>query len=1184
MPLTRDQREAVTRIGDDLCVVAGAGTGKTRVLVDRYVNLLSKGDLSTDQIAAITFTEKAAAEMLGRVRRACDLLSRRARTAALRRLWLSRRDSLTASSITTIHAFCAQLVRQFPVEAEVDPSFQIADEAVLRPLLDASVHGTVRRLLDADGPDVRRVVRSYRLTTLTKLLARAVTLRARVLDTAGVLDEPSEAVLGRLREAVEAALGSSIDAMLDTLQREAGLVRASAGGAEDRAEIARQETVEALDMLEPGQPLAIRQDGLHALGAISLRGGSARKWPSPELLKEVKEGIGRLRDAARKVVADCDVTDPSAWPAELEVSRSLMRVAMEAVEDFARAKAGQGVLDYEDLLLKTRDLLRHHPRTRAALASRYRQVLVDELQDTDALQAEILNLLLSDTPGETFSPRPGTFFGVGDPKQSIYRFRGADVGVFRHMARSLGAQGVVRLSKTFRFHQGLAGVTNTVFGRVLGEDFSPLEADRSESPPVSAEVLLAAGGDRLLADDTRRREAARVARRIRELVESEEAGFGDIAILMHRQTQSFRYEDALSHLEIPFYVVRGRRFYEQQEVRDVLTALQAIRSPGDSLSVSSLLRGPLFGMSDEGLYQLCRFGAPGEALYSDAARAPLSPADRVKVTRAAAWLAHFAERAGRVGVAELVEEVLFHGPGGPGATDRSSHGGLAHVMLPNFLGDRRYANLRRLVEMARRQEREGSGRLEEFIQSIELSIGRGVREAEAPASEEGKGAVLLMTVHRAKGLEFPFVFLINADAGRQPKAEPFYLSASLGLAPCCPDRPVDARRPAAYTVLRHHDARQEADEFARLFYVGATRAQERLFVTGSQNISPGSWLDILGSGIGVDLRAEPVGRRPVDLADGANVVVDVADTEPLKPGRPRLRGVVASLCRDGDVDEASLARLRARKGAAQVAARLTARIAPVAEDRSRVSVSATALSDYARCPAAFHLRHVLRLQDLPARGAAERRSPDGAAIGDLVHRYLATADFGRPLVDDKAVSQLVTQDPRIPAGRREQAEQRILGLLNNLVATGLPAKLAAAKTVVREVPFLLVRHGVTVEGRLDLLYQDGSGAWSLVDYKTDDIGPEGVENHAAGNKTQLIVYAEAAEGFLKSTLKSSCFVFLTPGTIWYMEHRPDPDSLGPIFEGIRRGRFEPADPCADGCVYRPACPHMRSAQCPVRPA
>jgi ATP-dependent helicase/nuclease subunit A len=1155
--------------------VAGAGTGKTRVLVERYLRLLETEKLWPEDIAAITFTEKAAAEMMSKIRTACAERAATATTEASRQLWTERRDRLEAGLVSTIHGFCASLIRQHPVEAGVDPRFAIITDADQRQLLTDCLHATVRRLLDEDNADLLAMARAYGLRRLVQMLGIAVSRRSAVGRAASVLDCSVDEMVDRLRREVERVSGQGLDGVLQSCEPQVGLLQASRGQEGDRLETARVQATESLAMMAAGQPLAVRLDGLRVLAGVDLRGGSKKAWFSAELMASVKLAIDTLREAAREALKQCDISDSSHWPEEVELARSVLRTALAATEDYHRAKVERSVLDYDDLMIVARDTLRDHPGVRQACGRRFRQVMVDELQDTDELQMEIVQLLLGDE-AETFAPRPGSFFGVGDPKQSIYRFRGAEVAVFRRVAEALGRRGgTLPLSRTFRFHRGLTGVTNSVFAPLLGEDFAALDSDRTDTPPVSMEVLLtSSGGEKQAAEDGRFREAARIAHRIRRLVDEEGLRFADVAILMHRQTTSYPYEDALARLGIPFFAVGARRFYEQEEIRDAVAALQVLRNPGDESAVAALLRGPLFALSDDGLYRLCRQGRLPEAIHDPAAWQSLSPQDADKAARAKRWMEHFAGRVGRVGVARLVEEVIFDGPGG-------SQGGLAHVLLPGFLGERRYANLRRLMDKARQADAAGGARLESFLESLESGVGEGVEEAEAALSAEGADVVRLMTVHKAKGLEFPCVILANADAARLARSETLYLSATLGLAPCRPDRRRNAVDSAAYTLLRAEDRVEEEQEFRRLFYVAATRAKDRLIVSGSQPVRSGSWLARLSQSFGTDLNDEVEGSRTVCVAPGANVLIDTAPCEPAPLSPRRVTGRLGHLFSRGELVPGAVKKQLAARVPAAARRIAELAVAKVRPDFSRPMITATALADYERCPALFYYRHGLRMGEPPRPASVSQPTSAGpsvpaTAIGDVVHQYLCEADFTRQQADRAVLVRLTSQHPAVTPKLREAAVSAAESIVNKFLAMPLAEDIARSTEVLREAPFVLMRQGVTISGTIDLLYRNASDEWVLVDYKTDLIRPEEVQKRAEASRMQVAVYVEAVSEFLGTVLKNACLAFLRPGIIWYMKGHGDGEPLKALLSRLCQGEFPQQEACTEDCAYHPLC--RRSGQ------
>jgi ATP-dependent helicase/nuclease subunit A len=1173
--LTPEQREAVTRTHDSLCVVAGAGTGKTRVLIARYLELLDSGLASPGEIAAITFTDKAAAGMVVRLRSECRRRADEAGDATERQLWRDRRDQLAAGTIATIHSFCQGLVRRYPVEAGVDPMFSLVTGVAQQQLAKGAVLGSIRRLLEADDASLHAVVRAYGLGALRTMLASALKRRAAVMPAIAALQKSPSELLAALQAEVEATTDLEIKQLLASHSRPSGLIRAVRGADGDLAENARLQAAEALAMLTGGKTVGERLDGLRALGDIRLSGGSKKAWASGEMLAEVKDALKAVREAARMILTSCDVTDPSEWPAEIELLQHLTRVVAATFEDYESAKRAEGLLDFDDLLLKARDLLAAYPDTCKELSRKYRHVLVDELQDTDPLQVEVVCLLLGTERGKAFCPPAGSFFGVGDPKQSIYRFRGADVEVFRQIAASLPGDSVIPLTRTFRFHQGLADVTNTVFEPLLGDDFVAMDSAREDAPPeISAEVLLATCDPGDSAHERRTHEAARIARRIRDLVDTGGVAYRDIAILMHRQTQSYPYEEAMAALGIPVYVVGGRRFYEQEEIRDAVTALRVIRNPGNLLALASWLRGPLVGVSDEALVHLCRDGDLHETLFDDSALAALLPSDVAKVQRGCRWLEAFTGRAGRVGIGQLIEEIAFTGL--PDTDGRNDLPTLAHVLLPSFLGERRYGNLRRLLEKARAFDLAGGTRLEDFLESVETGIEEGMEESEASLASETADCVLLMTVHKAKGLEFPYVILANTDAARPISRPPFRVSSAFGVVGRRPDRQLGGSVPALYTVMQAREVASETEEFKRLFYVAATRARERLIVSGSQKISRDSWLQWLGESLTCSLDEEPAGCREITVHACGNIVIDVGQAEPVPQGGGAWRGKVASLFADGLVDGAVLGEFRARPVAKTVREEVAHGMATVAPEALPLRLSATAIADYAQCPARYYLRRVVGLQDVPPPGGGSAAGAVAAnVIGDLVHHYLRDVDLSRQAVDENLLGILVRQESRIPANHRPEATSRVNGLVNSYHGMALSAELREARQVLREVPFVLDMQGVTITGVIDLLYQDSEGRWSIVDYKTDAIDAKDADNHAEAYRDQLNVYRVAAQDFLQESLRDTCLAFLRPGIMWYMNGESARAAVASVCERIRFRQFDPRDDCTEACAYHRWCKQHR---------
>jgi len=657
--LTEAQRRVVTPLDENFCVTSGAGCGKTRVLVERYIYFLDQDrDLSLGRLAAITFTENAAAEMRGRIREAClgqIAAARQANDRVRLDRWLQRYWDVDIAPVNTIHGFCAALLRGWPIEAGVDPQFAVLDETGAAFLQMDVVAAVVEDLLAAEDADLLAVLEHFRLDAARDIL---------------------RTVIGEKRE---------------VLRRVAG-------------------------------PVMARGD------------------------EEILAGLKK---------------------------QAFYRTACRAIEAYEAAKRERSALDFEDLQTRTRDLLTSNPRVLERCRTRFRAILVDELQDTNLLQFEIVDLLTSGPRGRRKEAplRPGALFGVGDPKQSIYRFRGAEVEVFQKATGRVPPAGRRGLTESFRLHPGTAALVNHLFGRLMGQAYEPIEGRHRQVNHDVAELIHVVDPDEpkgFRADRGHTEEARALAARIEEIVRTggvnvwdddreaaRPARYGDIAILLRRTTHLHVYEEALQRRGVPYYVVAGRGFYKQQEVLDVIHVLRVLDDPADDLHLAGVLRSPLFAVSDEGLYRLSRLGPSLRASLPAAAEAEaVHEEDRRGLARAARLLPEWTAEKDRLGLAALVDRVVFES-------------GYAAAGVGRFGGERAYANLRQMVELARQFERQGLSALGDYVDYVTDFMQSEMRAEQAAVQAAEGDTVRLMTIHKAKGLEFPVVVL--PDLGYAPR-------------------------------------------------------------------------------------------------------------------------------------------------------------------------------------------------------------------------------------------------------------------------------------------------------------------------------------------------------------------------------------------------------------------------------
>ncbi|MBZ0298908.1 MAG: UvrD-helicase domain-containing protein, partial [Anaerolineae bacterium] len=896
MNLTREQQRAIMTHDRNLIVVAGAGSGKTRVLVERYLALLdAHPDWPLNALVAITFTRKAAQEMRDRVRRALEDRLSQAVSEKEQQVWAGRLASMESARIDTIHGLCTTLLRANAAEAGLDPDFGVMDAVDAAILLDTVIDDEMGRLVEENDPA---------LALFSEYDRRAIVDVLRSFATTPLPD-----LSGNLLQGWHAAWEYAASESVSRLRANETFLAAAqwqpAGGwPENDKLLGIWEACWPLlaDVSNPEMPIATCLDCLNELGdRIKVNLGSAANWGGKDGLAEAKDQLKLIRERARSAAAE--IGDPPG-PLDERAAQLLplwVRLIGRVQGAYTAAKQQEGQLDFDDLERLACDLLNDHEavRLRYRLAE-FKHLLVDEFQDTNAAQWTIVQALAD-------PQQPGSLFVVGDPKQSIYAFRGADVRVFletrQHLTAIGGAGAEIALARSFRTHQPLVDCFNAIFGRILTRDPSgpvyayetdlgaPMDAHRQEPPdprPPLAFVLVDASKseDGLRSDDFRRWEAYEIAVRLRDMVANQtpvfdrETGatrplaYGDAALLFQSTSQITLYEDVFKALGLPFVTVAGRGYYNRPEVWDLLNLLKALYNPADNLALASVLRSPLFGLSDDALLALRRVqDAEGRRVpLSQALHQPeVVTADELELLEfAAETLDHLAALAGRVTISELLRAAL------------AQTGYLATLTgLPD--GARRRGNVEKLLAKADSSGKITLGAFEQYLSDLSA---REVREGEALLDNEG--AVTLMTVHSSKGLEFPVVVLVDASWERGARGgDAVILDPDAGL--CCKVYDPEADKldkPFAYRFAEGRVGLRETAERKRLLYVAATRAQDYLLVGGQvrQNREgvwrAGGWLDWLLEALELKPHLETPGAQAIVRAWGA-VQLDRCDHPPV---------------------------------------------------------------------------------------------------------------------------------------------------------------------------------------------------------------------------------------------------------------------------------------------------------------
>ena len=874
LPDADDRRTALGDHPRSLLVEAGAGTGKTAILAGRVVLLLAAG-IRPRNIAGVTFTELAAGELLLRVRAfVTELLAGEIpvdlRVALSGGLSASQHahltqaaDTLDEITCTTIHGFCQRLIQPYPVEADIDPGAVVMDgnqaDLVFREIVDGwlfdELDGDAGGLLALMMVEDTVATRSLTDVVLTHLRRHrklespvAQPAAGRIASFRATSDAFSACVAtGEVQEADSGAMAERFAAMA------AELIDGPPG-----------DDVSALLQIVRLQPGPVLHTQKRAFRAFRMKG----KWEAAA----GKAGLSKVtgtriyHEAQQRHEACKDAWDALQQAAAAGIVAALIDELQPALQRYQTYKRSTGLLDFDDLLFAARDLLRAHPDVRGALAERFTHLLVDEFQDTDRVQAEIFWRLCSEPPTDADGDwtdlrlRPGALFLVGDPKQAIYRFRGADVAAYllgREALLAGPSGGVVTVRTNFRSQAPILAYVNDRFAAPLAEasgqpGFAPLAAYQPTSdgtPCVAAlEVHAATPDERPSIDDQRTREADAVADlctrligsaivRDRETGERRTCRPGDIALLAPVGTDLWRYEEALERRQLPVATQAGKGYFRRQEVQDLIALTRVLADRRDTLALGALLRGPLVGLTEEELLDIVHAMPPSDDAPD---RLP-----RLDLAVAAEAIPHLLAR-------ETIATLQ--------ALGRQAHGTTPHQLLAQAVdalrvravliqrhagqAERALANVDRYLGLSRHYALRGLRAFAEAMTAAWTDASRAV-EGRPDAQEE---AVALYTMHAAKGLEWPIVVPINAMTAANPPDAAFTLAGRFHAT-------VFGVRPTGYAAARDAETEELKRERVRLWYVAATRARD-LLVLPRPDVPPRR--DAWSALVDLDLAALPV--------------------------------------------------------------------------------------------------------------------------------------------------------------------------------------------------------------------------------------------------------------------------------------------------------------------------------------
>lgn len=1074
-----------------MIVSAGAGTGKTYVLVNKYLDLLTQygagsphpsGRISVLNILALTFTDKAASEMKERLRTGLG-----GREGAF---WERARREFLVAPVQTFHSFCAGVLREFAFDAGLEPSFGVIDERESTRILTQALEDLIHT--PRHDEKIRPLVTVLSLTgshTLEKMLRSLYAHRDEADQFFWRLENQEEELISRWQDEICRFREEQVSSFR-TSPGFSRLIRSLTAFSQVKI-AAGDKVMDSLLALLPHLEEMERAGSADQFFAAADRflgirfpGGKNTNWP-PEILEELRTDRRTLTDLIKKEIHPFSKL---AFSPEHPFGALELRFLHDLGEVFSRyctrvdeEKTRSGGLDFTDLIRHTRRLFRTNPDVARYYRDRFEYILIDEFQDTDPAQFEIITTIIG-AP----SPKTRGLFIVGDPKQSIYLFRDADVTRFREawdLITGPCAGTAIPLDVCFRSSPDVVRFVNILFSRIFRDPhrawefaYDPLEVceDRRDHEGTISLMLISA--------DSGSSEFDAVAIRIGEMVNSgipvsvqgprdevnnrtfqtRPVSFGDIAILLEGRTHLGLLIHALGSRGIPYYIHKGSGFYARQEILDLISLLSVLCRPHDDIHLAGLLRSPYFGISDADLLRISR--RPGQTFLEKLAHGASEDHSLLMVyTQLSGWI----RKAGRVRLVPLIRSVL----------DESGilavYGGMqdcAQII----------ANIEKFLTLVQGREEKGRYLLADLVTDLQDALIRDEDEGEAMIDDPDRNAVTIMTIHGSKGLEFPVVFVPELSGSPQMTREPILLDSSrdlMGIVLVNPEHEYERTKTPVYTILKQNLDERLLAEKKRLLYVALTRSSDHLVMSGTYNKdlpdgSKNTRLDWILSSLGIS--AHSLQQGWIDLQDESGAVV-------------RVQIICPSLSEAGEKPGPDPVRLpegiRSSPGLFSTPSRS-------ATPPPRLSWPVTRVS--------------AMIPDLPGY-RMEPGEKGGVVLGSAIHDVLR-GRAAQTVIDEFGIS-----DP----------EQQALLRSVHTNFWSLPG-LAGVRKIFREQAVTMPVFGFSLTGRIDLLVRLADGTWLVIDHKSDRVHADTLAQRRQ-YQFQVEIYRRAAMALVNGQVTGALY-------------------------------------------------------------
>jgi ATP-dependent helicase/nuclease subunit A len=1033
MKFTDSQQKAINAKDKNLTLSAGAGSGKTTVLVSRYISLLASKQAGIKEMLAITFTNKSAADMRIKVRKhISDQI--KSTSGSQKRFWQGVKDQFEQATISTIHSFALQVLRSHPLESKINPEASMIDEIEAYIMLSETVRDIIREYYQDE--QMQTLVQNVKSVDRTIDLLCSIYQKIRSLGAE--IESVSKMALG-----FEESKREELVALKSTISNNLIEIRELLGGYKGKAAFSsRYLDTDIKGLITRVTDVKTTQDSAYVKLSKDLTSLLSRP------VKIVKEEVDKIKDAFNQM------TESFAYLETIPLYHLLDRVYQEIDKEYSKAKKNRRVLDYSDLEWGLLNLLRKNIDVREYYINKYKYVMVDEFQDTSPMQQELIKLL---------SPysKNGLFI-VGDPRQSIYRFRAAELAGFLEMRKEIissGGKGI-NLAENFRSRAKLIDFQNDFFTYLFEQstlDYEDVVAGLDDScKDVKVEMWLPHPEEieeEMKSSDVRQVEAKYIAQNIKEYNRNG-IKFQDIAILFRALTDIKLYESALSDLGIPYQVSGSRGLFDKQEIVDIINLLKYFSNSEDQISLVGILRTPFFGFSDE---ELLRIRMDNKGLDNE-----IRLINMQKFDNALEVLNKYKDKFKLESISKVLDEFI-------NSTDY-----LSVLLLSRDYGKQAVVNVNKFLAIIRDLESKNTTTLTEVLEYIRVMRSGNALMGEASVSEE-VDAVQLMSIHQSKGLEFHTVIIPQLERRilQSPK-DMICFTKDLGLVIRSRGLSDKTQDNFYFSKMKEKEKELDLEESYRLFYVGSTRAEERLILSAAPakfNKTKQSYFDYI--------------REYLTLNELSDEVIEYE----------HLKLVPQSLVSDISVSTEN-------KVYDSLETPLLEK--PKLKLNRAFNLSATALMTHNECSRRYYYRFIKEIPDYDIDlKKLDKEHYSASELGTIIHKVFEITNGENAYELFEVLLERVNRTSDVISKYRYKGKQMINNYLNSQVY-----KKQRDGEVVSELGFSLSINKKILTGLIDKLIIKGN-KYSIIDIKTGRMNEDATKKYLLQNAVYAIAVADS---------------------------------------------------------------------------